>query len=132
MDQSAASRRALQSIDALHGADPATLNEAVRRLHRFVRMRRMLFHSALWPFSAVARTLGRWFVPVTTFLALGSLFAIVVAGAPVVVVILVGAWGVGGLAFLTTSMLMVGRVDAAAESVGLTGTDVLHTWAEER
>ncbi len=127
----AASRRALESIDALHDADPGTLNPAVRRLNRFVRIRRLLFWSVLWPFSSAARHLGRWFVPVTTFLAIGSLFAVVVAGAPPIVVIAVAAWGVGGLAFLTTSMLMVGRVDAAAESVGLTGPHVLETWAEQ-
>ena len=126
-----ASHRAMSSIDSLHAADPDSLNPAVRRLHRFVRIRRMLFYSVLWPFSAVARTLGRWFVPVTTALALGGLFGVTVAGAPPWVVALMAAWGIGGAAFLATSMMMVGRVDAAAESVGLTGSEVLERWAEQ-
>ena len=126
-----ASRRAMTSIDALHDADPKELNPAVRRLHRFVRIRRVLFYSVLWPFSALARTLGRWLVPVTTALALGSLFGLVLAGAPPVVVVLVAAWGIGGAAFLATSMMMVGRVDDAAESVGMSGNEVLERWAEQ-
>ena len=126
-----ASRRAMSSIDALHAADPAQLNDAVRRLHRFVRMRRVLFYSVLWPFSAVARTLGRWFVPVTTALALGSLFATIVAGAPAWLIAVLIVWGIGGAAFLATSMMMVPRVDDAAESVGMSGGEVLERWAEQ-
>jgi hypothetical protein len=121
----------MMSIDALHDADPATLNTPVRRLHRFVRMRRILFYSVLWPFSAVSRHLGTWIVPVTVALALGSLFALTVAGAPPVLVVLLATWGVGGSAFMATSMLMVSRLDAAAESVGLTGGEVLASWAEQ-
>ena len=125
-----ASRRALRSIDALHRADAATLNAEVGRLHRFVRLRRVLYYSVLAPFGWLSRRIPRLAQTVSVTFAFAVLFIIWGVLSPVVRVLL-AYYIVGYVAYFAVSMRLAKLLDLAAESVGLSGHEVLQRWADD-
>ncbi len=125
-------RAALASIDALHDADPAPLSAEVRRLRRFVRIRRVLYYSVLAPFGALSRWVHQLVVPVTAMIATVLAFFMALGGAPPVLVVALGYWGIGGLAYFWISMRMATLLDEAAAAAGLDAGAVLARWAGQQ
>ncbi len=122
-------RRALQSIDSVHSADPELLNSSVGRLRRFVRLRRPLYYSVLFPFAALSR--------LSTLLVLLTGAAAVIAGpvallahAPAVVSGLLMYWGAGALSYHALSVRLAALMNDAAVSVGLTSQELLTAWKD--
>lgn len=127
VDEADPNRAALTSIDAVHDADPATLNEPVARLRRFVRIRRPLYYSVLAPFGWLSRR-SALAVLVTGFLAAVGVIAAILVGAPLFVIGLLAYWAAGALAYHALSVRLASLMYEAAASVGLTGGDVLEMW----
>lgn len=126
-----ADRAALDSIDALHAADPATLSPEVRRLQRLVKVRRALYYSVLAPFGWLSRTAAGWLVPLSALVALvGFGVAVAVGGAPLLAAAL-GYWAVGGVAYFAISMRMAALLDDAAAAAGLDPAAVIARWASD-
>ncbi len=122
-------RRALASIDALHDAPPGGLNAEVRRLQRFVRVRRILYYSVMYPFGLASR-LHHLVVPGTAVIALSTLLIVGPnPDVPLAARLLIAYWAVGGLAYVAISIRMSRLLDQAAESVGLEPALVLEAWA---
>lgn len=118
---------ALESIDAVHDADPRLLNEQVLRLRRFVRIRRPIYYTVLAPASAMSR-LSPLLVLVTAALAtIGAFVALFVAAPPLVIFALM-YWSVAGLLYHALSVRLAALVDDAATATGLEARDVLVRW----
>ncbi len=126
-DTGGPSRRALESIDAVHSADPATLNEPVARLRRFVRIRRPLYYSILAPIGLLSRV-SPLLVLLTGGLAVLGAIAATFAGAPLLLIAVLMYWGFGSLSYHALSVRLAALMDEAAASVGLDSADVLAMW----
>ncbi len=126
-DEHDPNRRALESIDAVHAADPETLNEQVARLRRFIRIRRPLYYSILAPFGALSR-LSTLLVLTTGAAALFGVPIAILAGAPGPVTGVLIYWGVGAAFYHLLSVLLSARMTDAATSVGLSSEDLLAMW----
>ncbi len=127
-----ADRAALASIDALHGADPASLGPEVRRLQRLVKVRRVLYYSVLAPFGWLSRMAFGWLVPLSAIVALIAFGVAVALGGPPVLVVALGYWALGGIAYFGISLRMAKLLDGAAESAGLEPAEVIASWAADR
>lgn len=119
--------RALDSIDAVHDADPELLNEPVARLRRFVRFRRPLYYSVLAPVSAISR-ISPLVVLVSGGAALVATVVALLGAWPPLVILALMYWSVAALAYHALSVRLAALMDDAAASVGLGGDDVLSRW----
>ncbi len=120
-------RRALQSIDAVHSAEPGLLNEPVARLRRFVRIRRVLYYSILAPFGAVSRISAALVLASGAAAVIGSLVAIFADAHPAVTGLLM-FWGLGALSYHALSVRLAALMADAAASVGVSPAEVLERW----
>lgn len=127
VDEGDPNRLALASIDAVHDADPATLNEPVARLGRFVRIRRPLYHSVLAPFGWLSQRSPLAVLVTGSLAAIGALVSLAIGG-PLLATGLLLYWAVGGIAYHALSVRLASLMYEAAASVGLTGGDVLAMW----
>ncbi len=119
--------RALASIDAVHAADPGPLNEQVRRLRRFVRIRRPLYYSVLGPFGALSRVSSVLVLASGVVAGIGVIIAIFV-GAPAAVTGLLIYWSLGASLYHALSVRLAILMGEAAASVGLSPSDLLAEW----
>ncbi len=122
-------QQALQSINAIYHADPAPLNGSVGRLRRFVRLRRPLYYSVLFPFAVLSRVSPLLVLLTGTAAAIASPVALF-AHAPPVVSGLLMYWGVGALSYHAISVRLAALMNDAAISVGSTADDLLARWKE--
>ena len=120
-------QQALQSIDAVYNADPDLLNGSVGRLRRFVRLRRPLYYSVLYPFAVLSRFSPLLVLVTGTVAAIASPVALL-AHAPPVVSALLMYWGVGALSYHALSVRLAALMNDAAVSVGITADDLLARW----
>lgn len=120
-------QQALQSIDAIYHADPAPLNEPVTRLRRFVRFRRPLYYSVLFPFAALSRISALLVLLTGAAAAIASPVALVAQVPPVLSGLLM-YWGLGGLSYHALSVRLAALMSDAAFSVGETADDLLTRW----
>jgi hypothetical protein len=127
VDERDPNRLALASIDAVHDADPATLNEPVASLRRFVRFRRPLYYSVLSPFGWLSRRSPLAVLVTGSLAVVGALVSLVV-GAPPWAVLLLVYWAIGGITYHALSVRLASLMYEAAASVGLKGGDVLAMW----
>jgi hypothetical protein len=118
---------ALQSIDAIYHADPHPLNAEVGRLRRFVRFRRPLYYSVLFPFAALSRVSAVLVLVTAALAAVASPIALIVQAPPVVSGLLM-YWGLGGLSYHAVSVRLAALMSDAALSVELTPDDLLARW----
>ncbi|NNC90959.1 MAG: hypothetical protein HKN80_00565 [Acidimicrobiia bacterium] len=118
---------ALQSIDAIYHADASPLNEEVGRLRRFVRIRRPLYYSVLFPFAALSRMSAVLVLLTAALAAVASPIALIVQ-APTVVSGLLMYWGLGGLSYHAVSVRLAALMNDAALSVGATSEELLERW----
>jgi hypothetical protein len=121
------SRRALASVDTVHDADPATLNEPVARLRRFIRIRRPLYYTILAPFGRLSRVSPLLVLLSGAAALIGAVIAMLVGSSPFLIALL-WYWGLGGLFFHALSVRLAMLLYDAARSVGLTSGDVLDAW----
>ncbi len=126
------SRAALDSLDALHNADPATLNDAVRRLRRIVDFRRALINTILAPFWHLTRIAGKYSVPLVEMVA-GVTLIIVLFNPDVAlwIKVVLAYAAVGAGVYFVLSIVMAGALDKAAASVDVDSDEVLRRWADQ-
>lgn len=120
-------RRALVSVDAVHDADPAGLNDEVARLRQFIRIRRPLYYTVLAPFAQLSR-FSPLLVVVSGAAAITGAVIVLVAGLPVVLFAVLLYWGIGGLTYHALSVRLASLLYEAARSVDLKSADVLEAW----
>jgi hypothetical protein len=120
-------QRALRSIDAIYHADPAPLNGSVERLRRFVRLRRPLYYSVLFPFATLSRVSPLLVLLTGTAAVVASPLALL-AHAPPVVSGLLMYWGIGALSYHAISVRLAALMNDAAVSVGSTADELLARW----
>jgi len=120
-------RRALVSVDAVHDADPANLNEQVARLGEFIRFRRRLYYTVLAPFSQLSR-FSPLLVLVSAAAAMTGAVIVLLSGLSVVLVAVLLYWGIGGLTYHALSVRLASLIYEAARSVDLKSGDVLEAW----
>ncbi|MDH3540695.1 MAG: hypothetical protein OEP52_11900 [Acidimicrobiia bacterium] len=120
-------RRALQTIDAIFHADPGPLNPEVGRLRRFVRIRRPLYYSVLFPFAMLSRVSALLVLLTATLAAVASPVVLIVQAPPVVSGLLM-YWGLGGLSYHALSVRLATLMSDAALSVEVTPDDLLARW----
>ena len=115
------------SIDAVHDADPAVINEQVARLRRFVRIRRPLYYSVLAPAAYVSRR-SPLMVLLSGGLATIGVLVAALAGAPFVVTLALMYWAVAAISYHAMSVRLASLIYDAAKSVGWDSADVLARW----
>ena len=115
------------SIDAVHGADPAVINEQVARLRRFVRIRRPLYYSVLAPAAFLSRTSPLLVLVSGAAATIAALVALLLEAPPWVTFPLM-YWAIAGLGYHALSMKLAALMDDAATSVGWKSADVLARW----
>ena len=120
-------RRALVSVDAVHDADPAHLNEQVARLRQFIRFRRPLYYTVLAPFGQLSRFSPLLVLVSSAAAVIGGLIAILV-GSSALTIGLLWYWGLGGLVYYALSVRLAVPLSDAAHSVDLKSADVLEAW----
>jgi len=120
-------RRALVSVDAIHDADPAHLNEQVARLRQFIRFRRPLYYTVLAPFGQLSR-FSPLLVLVSGALAITGAVIVLLAGLSVVLVAVLLYWGIGALSYHAMSVRLASLLYEASRSVDLKSADVLEAW----
>jgi hypothetical protein len=120
-------RRALVSVDAVHDADPANLNEEVARLRQLIRFRRPLYYSILAPFGQLSRFSPLLVLVSSAAAVIGAVIAIL-AGSSSLIIGLLWYWGLGGLGYHALSVRLAMLLSDAARSVGLRSADVLEAW----
>lgn len=120
-------QQALSSIDAVHSADPAVINEQVARLRRFVRIRRVLYYSVLAPAAFLSRVSPLLVLLSGAAATIGALVALWREAPPVVTFPLM-YWALAGLGYHAMSMRLAALMDDAATSVGLKSADILARW----
>lgn len=120
-------RIALESIDAVHSAHPDALNGSVGRLRRFVRLRRPLYYSVLFPFAVLSRLSPLLVLLTGAVAAIASPIALLLHAPPAVSGLLM-YWGVGALSYHALSVRLAALMNDAAVSVGLTAEELLEAW----
>ena len=120
-------RQALASIDAVHNADPAVINEQVASLRRFVRIRRILYYTVLAPAAWVSRR-SPLLVLLSGAAAVVGLAVAVLAGAPLLLTVALAYWAVAALSYHALSVRLASLIQDAAKSVGWESSDVLTKW----
>lgn len=120
-------RRALVSVDAVHDADPADLNDEVARLRQFIRIRRPLYYTVLAPFAQLSRFSPLLVLVSSAAAVIGAVIAIL-SGSSALTVGLFWYWGLGGLGYHALSVRLASLLYEAARSVDLESADVLEAW----